>query len=253
MLAGILEPDGGDIYIDNEEDHTHLTCKENFFYLPDSPYYFSNASIEEMARFYRNQYPQLDIEAVHYMSGALNLDILCPLRTFSKGMKRQAFLLLALSSNTKYLICDEVFDGLDPIITEVMKNLIRQEMKERELTVIVASHRLRDLQDICHNIAILHRGGILTAGELKGRATDIHKIQCVFEHVNLDYLKNLLDVMHCQRDGYFTTLIIRGGIEVIMKGIALADPVFSREVPLTLEETFMTVMEGTGYDVSKIL
>lgn len=253
IMVGILEPDAGRIFIDSEEDNTDLKCKENLFYLPDSPYFFPNAGIEDMARFYKKQYPQMDIEAVHYMSDTLSLDKLSPLRTFSKGMKRQAFLLLALSSNTKYLICDEVFDGLDPIVTEIMKNLIRQEMKKRDFTVIVASHRLRELQDICHNIAIIHRGGILTADEFKGKTADIHKIQCVFDNLDPNHLKNMPNVVHYQSDGYFTTLIVRGDIEEIMKRIVLINAIFFKEIPLTLEETFMAVMEETGYDISKIL
>ena len=162
ILAGILEPDEGEIFIDGDGNPADPSCKENIFYLPDDPYYFPNASMGDMVRFYSRLYPGMDGEGAAAMAESLHLDMNIPLRTFSKGMKRQAFLILALCSGTKYLLCDEVFDGLDPVVTEVMKNLFRQEMKERALTVVVASHKLNDLEDLCGNIVILHRGGVVT-------------------------------------------------------------------------------------------
>lgn len=150
LLSGILEPDSGEILVDDEP---LSAASEKIFYLPDTPYYFPNASMEQMTKFYQSQYPQMDAEGVSYMAESLNLDMRQPLRTFSKGMKRQAFLILALSAGTKYLLCDEVFDGLDPIAADVMKGLFRQEMKERRFTVVVASHKLYELEDICGNIS----------------------------------------------------------------------------------------------------
>ena len=129
-MAGILACDAGEILIDNETCYDNPQGKERFFYLPDDPYYFPNASMEVMVEFYRRQYPGMEPESVSYMAERLELDIRRPLRTFSKGMKRQAFLILALCANTEYLLCDEVFDGLDPVVTEVMKDLFRREMKE---------------------------------------------------------------------------------------------------------------------------
>ena len=118
--AGVLEADGGSIVVDGA-NITSGDVSEEIFYLPDDPYFFPNASMEEMILFYKKYYPRMDAEAAAYMAGKLNLETKRPLRTFSKGMKRQAFLILALCAGTKYLLCDEVFDGLDPIVTEVMK------------------------------------------------------------------------------------------------------------------------------------
>ena len=179
MIAGVLEADGGSIVVDGA-NITSGDVSEEIFYLPDDPYFFPNASMEEMILFYKKYYPRMDAEAAAYMAGKLNLETKRPLRTFSKGMKRQAFLILALCAGTKYLLCDEVFDGLDPIVTEVMKNLFRQEMKERKFTVVVASHKLRELEDICHSIAILHKGGVLTSKDMRHQAGNICKYQCVF-------------------------------------------------------------------------
>ena len=235
MLAGILEPDTGVIRMDGESVYGNPKCKGNMFYLSDAPYYFPNADMEGMVSFFRRQYPELNPEAVAYMAESLNLDMKSPLRTFSKGMKRQAFLIMALCTNTKYLLCDEVFDGLDPIVTEVMKNLIHQEMKERNLTVVVVSHKLRDLEDICHHIGILHKGGLLKAGDMSERAKNIRKFQCVFPEIccleectDSDEAKREqtfvdeaalrekgLDVVRYRREENFVTVIVREKVKEV--------------------------------------
>lgn len=254
MLAGILEADEGEVRFDGEEDPFSPACKEKLFYLPDDPYYFPNASIQVMLDFFKKQYPGMDADSAAYMAEALNLDMNQPIRTFSKGMKRQAFLIMALCSRTKYLFCDEVFDGLDPIATEIMKNLFRQEMKERDFTIIVASHKLTDLEDICGNIAILHKGGIVTAGDFKERAENVRKFQCVFQpETKLDNLKNHPAIVHFHEDARFITLITKGSPEEMRKLLEAQNPIFINEVPLSLEETFIAEMEGAGYDIRKVL
>lgn len=254
MLAGIIDADSGEIQFDGEEDSFSPSCKEKLFYLPDDPYYFANASIHVMLDFFKKQYPRLDADSVAYMAESLNLDMNQPIRTFSKGMKRQAFLIMALCSRTKYLFCDEVFDGLDPIAAEVMKNLFRQEMKARDFTVIVASHKLNDLEDICGNIAILHKGGVVTAGDFKSRAENVCKFQCVFQpEMKLDELKNHPAIFRCHEDARFITLITKGKREEIRKLLEDTNPIFINEVPLSLEETFIAEMEGAGYDIRKVL
>lgn len=281
LIAGILQADEGRICIDGESCYDNPDCKSRFFYLPDTPYYFPNASMNEMMKFYAGQYPQMDVEGVQVMAEMLNLDVGQPLRTFSKGMKRQAFLILALCANTKYLLCDEVFDGLDPIVTAVMKNLIREAMKERQFTVVVVSHKLRDLEDICEQIGILHKGGLLSSGVLQDRTSCIHKFQCVYEddekwEEQKAHLEQELDIVKCQKEGCFVTLIVRSeergeqqiqeresGKEYVQENIADTGlltqkmkkyfPVFCKEVPMTLEETFIIEMEESGYDIRKVL
>ncbi|MEJ8734431.1 MULTISPECIES: ABC transporter ATP-binding protein [Mediterraneibacter] len=254
ILSGILTADEGTVKIDAKLSCSSPAFKQAFFYLPDDPYYFPNASLETMTQFYKRQYPGLDADAVSYMADTLNLDMRLPLRTFSKGMKRQAFLILALNAGTKYLFCDEVFDGLDPLVTELMKNLFLQEMKCRDFTVIVASHKLDDLQDICQNIGILHKGGLVTSADLTQDLTDIHKIQCVFSDTSaVEELQKELPVIRCQTDGYFTTLLVKDDLSAIQRLIREKEPVFFSDVTLTLEEIFMIQMEEHGYDIRKIL
>lgn len=252
MIAGVLEADGGSIVVDGA-NITSGDVSEEIFYLPDDSYFFPNASMEEMILFYKKYYPRMDAEAAAYMAGKLNLETKRPLRTFSKGMKRQAFLILALCAGTKYLLCDEVFDGLDPIVTEVMKNLFRQEMKERKFTVVVASHKLRELEDICHSIAILHKGGVLTSKDMRHQAGNICKYQCVFsEQTDLEEVKKAVDLIRFHADGYFVTLIVRMQPETMAR-LNSFSPVFMKEVPMTLEEIFIAEMEGKEYDIRKVL
>lgn len=254
MLSGIIAADFGEIQFDGEEDSFSPSCREKFFYLPDNPYYFPNASIQVMADFFKGQYPEMDVDSVAYMAETLNLELLRPIRTFSKGMKRQAFLILALCSRTKYLFCDEVFDGLDPIATEIMKNLFRQEMKERDFTIIVASHKLGDLEDICGNIAILHKGGVVTAGDFRSRAKNVKKFQCVFPlETELDGLRKHPQIVRFHEDARFITLIAKDDEKEIRKLLEERKPIFVGEVPLSLEEMFIAEMEGAGYDIRKVL
>ena len=265
LLSGILEPDSGEIQVDKK---ALRDAGEDIFYLPDTPYYFPNASIEQMAQFYGRHYPTFNLEGVSYMAGALNLDMGQPLRTFSKGMKRQAFLILALSAGTKYLLCDEVFDGLDPIASEVMKNLFRQEMKERRFTVVVASHKLGELEDICSNIAILHKGGLVTAGDMRMQAENMWKFQCAFrleeriapvEDISdamkkiAEKLEEMFDILRIHTEGCFVTLTVRGEKEEIRRELQKLSPVLIQEVPMSLEEIFLAEMEVKGYDIRKVL
>ena len=253
ILSGILTADEGTVKIDGASPSLCVESKQSFFYLPDDPYYFPNASLETMAQFYKRQYPNLDTDAVSYMAEALNLDMCLPLRTFSKGMKRQAFLILALCAGTKYVFCDEVFDGLDPIATKLMKNLFRQEMKRRNFTVLVASHKLDALQDICQNIGILHKGGLITSADISHNIADVYKMQCVFSNKeSIEELQKELYVIHCHTDGYFSTIIVKGDLQTIQQKIQEKHPIFSENISLTLEEIFMTQMEENGYDIRKV-
>lgn len=252
MMAGVLPCDAGEIRFDGERIYENPGCKASVFYLPDVPYYFPNANMEEMARFYRRQYPAMERESAAYMAELLNLDMTMPLRTFSKGMKRQAFLILALCAGAKYLLCDEVFDGLDPVMTEAVKNLFRQEMKEREFTVVAAAHKLQDLEDVCHNIGIMHKGGILRAGDMRERLGHVVKLQCVFDKDIREGLEKDFEILKYERDGYFVTIVGRGDRREILDKIKSRSPVFAGEVPMSLEEVFMAEMEEAGYDIRKV-
>lgn len=263
VLAGILEPDSGDILIDGKKA---ADSAADIFYLPDTPYYFPNATMEIMAKFYQRHYPKMDVESAFSVAETLNLDIKQPMRTFSKGMKRQAFLIIALCSGTRYLLCDEVFDGLDPIAVNIMKNLFRQEIKERKFTAVVASHKMRELEDICGSMAILHKGGLVTAGDIRTRADGMWKFQCAFRNnaaneaeaagnmQNIrERIEKTLDIVHISSEGGFITLTARGKKEDIRLNLQNENPAVVNELPLSLEEIFIAELEVEGYDIRKVL
>ena len=254
-IAGILEADAGDVTVDGNPLESG---KKKIFYLPDDPYYFPNASVEQMAEFYERQYPEMDRETVTYMAETLELDVKRPLRNFSKGMKRQAFLILALCAGTKYLLCDEVFDGLDPIVAEVMKNLCRQEMKERKFTAVVASHRLNDLEDLCGNIAIRQKGGLVTAGDMREREEHVRKYQCVVrEDTDTERLRREigkeLELVRFHADGSFVTVVLRDAEGSAEEYLRKQNAELVREASMSLEEIFIAEMEGKDYDIRKVL
>ena len=169
MMAGILKEDVGEILVDGDVVFDNPEVKQNLFYLSDAPYYFSNATLQTMKEFYQTLYPQFDQDGFEMLIRQFNLNENKRIRTFSKGMKRQAFIILAICSNAKYILCDEVFDGLDPIVSKVVKDLFRQERKMRKMTLVMASHDLKELEDFCYSIGIIHKGDLLHSSEI-GRA-----------------------------------------------------------------------------------
>ena len=252
LASGVLKPDEGCITIDGHEVFENTPAKKRFFYISDEQYFFNNSTPLEIMHYYRHVYEGFNEERFHKLMKNFGLDEKRKIHTFSKGMKRQAFLILALCANTDYLLCDEVFDGLDPVVTEAMKNLFGKEIQERALTVVVAAHKLQDLEDFCNEIGILHKGGLLLAGDMREKAGTMTKIQCVFEQ-DEPLMAEHPSIVRCHRDGCFTTVIARGKKEEALENIRQRNPIFYKEVPMTLEEIFMTEMEENGYDIRKVL
>lgn len=183
MLSGVLKPDSGKIYIDEEEVYENPEVKENLFFLPDTAYFFQNASMKEMADYYTMFYPRYDKARFHKLADNLGLDKKRKISTFSKGMKRQAALILGVCAGTKYLFCDETFDGLDPVMRQAAKSILAYEVSEREFTPVIASHNLRELEDICDHVGLLHRGGVLLSKDVEEMKLQIHKVQCVIPEI----------------------------------------------------------------------
>lgn len=163
MLAGILVPDSGSVYIDGKPIYNNEEMKQEIFYLPDQPHFLFNAAPVRMAAFYKNLYPAFDGARYLELHDLLKLPSTKKIRTFSKGMKKQSAIIAALCANTKYILCDEIFDGLDPIVREMLCDLLKAEKAQRPLTILIASHNLNELTEICDRIALLRQGGILLA------------------------------------------------------------------------------------------
>ena len=179
MLAGVLKPDEGKISVDGGPVFENPAVKEEIFFLPDTAYFFPNASIADMEEYYAAYYPRYDRKKVKSLTEKVGLEYKRKISTFSKGMKRQAALILGISAGTKYLFCDETFDGLDPVMRQAAKSLLAYEVANRSFSPIIASHNLRELEDICDHVGLLHKGGVLLSKDIEEMKENIHKVQCV--------------------------------------------------------------------------
>ena len=176
------------------------------------------------------------------------------IRTFSKGMKKQLALLLGICAGTKYLFCDETFDGLDPVMRQSVKTLMAKKMDERGLTPVIASHNLRELEDICDHIGLLHKGGVLLSKDLEDMKCNIQKVQCVFtDPQEREIILRDLEVMKEDIRGSLCTLTIRGTKELVAAKFGRVSTVFFEMLPLSLEEIFISETEVAGYDVKKLI
>ena len=206
-----------------------------------------------MMQFYDNVYPMFDRERFKKLMKGFELDLRRKINTFSKGMKKQVSILLALSAGTEYILCDETFDGLDPVMRQAVKSLFAEDMQERNLTPVIASHNLRELEDICDHVGLLHKGGILLSKELDDMKLNIHKIQCVLSEGMEPEDLVALDKIKIEKRGRLSTITVRGNrqeIETLMSGY---HPVFFEIIPLSLEEIFISETEVVGYDIKTLI
>ncbi|WP_124067921.1 ABC transporter ATP-binding protein [Clostridium sp. E02] len=253
MLSGILKPDEGTITIDGESVFENEEVKRRFFYISDDQYFFNNSTPSDMMGFYSRVYPDFDPIRFNHLLDNFGLDPRRKIHTFSKGMKKQLSVICGICSNTDYLFCDETFDGLDPVMRQAVKSIFANDMEERNLTPIIASHNLRELEDICDHIGLLHRGGILLSRELDDMKLNIHKIQCVLKDgMTADDLKSL-DKIKIENRGKLYTITVRGTKEQVVKTMESCKPVFYEIIPLSLEEIFISETEVAGYDIKKLI
>ena len=253
MLAGVLLPDRGRILIDEEDVYENPKIKQEIFFLPDTAYFYQNASMEDMARHYAIFYPKYDRQRFEELAEKMGLDRKRKISTFSKGMKRQASLILGICAGTKYLFCDETFDGLDPVMRQAAKSILAYETVQRTFTPIIASHNLRELEDICDHVGLLHKGGVLLSRDVEEMKLQMHKVQCVIpDQKGEEELLKELNVLQQEKRLSLLTMVVRGEEEEIMEKIRRRKPLFAEAIPLTLEEIFISETEVAGYDVKKL-
>ena len=233
MVAGILKPDKGSITVDDMEVYDNETAKELFFY--------------------RLHYPKFEIQRFSKLMRQFRLDEKQRISSFSKGMKKLLMVLLGISAGTKYLLCDETFDGLDPVVRQGVKSLFAAEILSREFTPVLASHNLRELEDICDHVGLLHKGGMILSKDLEDMKFHIHKIQCVLQDKKLeDALRKELDVLKIDHQGSLTLITARGTRTEIMHRIQEKNPLFCEVLPLSLEEIFISETEVAGYEIQNL-
>ncbi len=253
MISGILRPDEGIVTFDGEPVYENEEVKGRFFYISDDQYYFNNATPSDMMNFYSRVYKKFDRERFRSLMEKFGLDTRRKIQTFSKGMKKQLSVICGICANTDYLLCDETFDGLDPVMRQAVKSLFANDMAERNLTPIIASHNLRELEDICDHVGLLHRGGILLSRDLDDMKLNIHKVQCVLKEGMTEDNLTALNRIKTEKRGKLYTLTVRGSKEEVEELMDSYQTVFYEMIPLSLEEIFISETEVAGYDIKKLI
>lgn len=253
LLAGIYRPTQGTILIDEEPVYENAAIKQKLFYISDDQYFFANGNMTEMAAYFATVYPRFSHEKFAKLTQIFKLDPKRKLAAFSKGMQKQAHIILALSCRPEYLFCDETFDGLDPVMRQAVKRLLADAVLEENMTPIIASHNLRELEDICDHIGLLHQGGIVFERELDDLRLNIHKVQCAFSVPKTKEDFAALDLVTMEQRGNLSILIVRGDREKTEQTVGAMTPLYYEMLPLTLEEIFITEMEARGYDIQQLV
>ena len=247
LMTGIYRPDSGSITLEGMPVYENPVNKVRMGYIPDDIFYFPSASMEEMKSFYKGIYPQFDEELYKKLFEAFQLPRKGAIRRFSKGMQKQAAFHLSLCTHPEMLILDEPVDGLDPVMRRQVWSLILSEVAANGTTVLVSSHNLRELEDICDHVGIMDHGKMLLERSLQDMQGATHKLQLVGE------VPEGLDVLHESQTGRLKTLVVRGDAREISRKVSAANPVYFDVLPLSLEEIFIYELGGVNYEVKNIL
>lgn len=253
MMAGIIRGDEGNILVDGTDVYENEKAKSSIFYIADDSYFPANFTPREMAVYYKNVYPSFQMQKYEKLMKQFHLDERGKINRFSKGMKKQLLVILGIAAGTKYMLCDETFDGLDPVMRQAVKSLFAAEIMNRNFSPVIASHNLRELEDICDHVGLLHQGGILLSQDLEELKFHIHKVQCVLSDSQKEKeLAKELDVLSIQHQGSLLLITARGTRTEIMERIQAKKPLFCEILPLTLEEIFISETEVAGYEIKNI-
>ncbi len=252
-LMGVLRPDEGEIMINGEPVWENSKLKQKILCINDDWYFYPSFSVKEMAKFYESMYRSFNRERYNALGEILNIEESRQIRRLSKGMKKQVAFRMVLSCMPEVLILDEPLDGLDPVMRKQIMNIIISDVAEREMTVLVSSHNLRELEDICDHVGIIHSGKMVIEKPLDDLKGNIQKVQMVFSGDLPEDLKTKLDILHISKTGSVYTAIIRGDAKEIEKAVSEYSPVIFDKVSLTLEEVFIYELGGLGYDLKQII
>ena len=253
LISGVYRPDAGRITIEGQPVWENPEIKQQMVYIPDDLYFLPGASIRRMEMLYARAYPQFDHERCRRLVETFRLNPQKPVAAFSKGMRRQAACILAISCRPQYLFFDETFDGLDPVMRRLVKNLICRDVLEQQATAIITSHSLRELEDTCDQLALLHKGGMVFESDIQNLKTSLFKIQIAFAGEYDQSLFDGLDLLYYSKRGSVANMIVRGDREHTVVQLKALSPILLDVLPLTLEEVFTYEMEALGYRFDDIL
>ena len=246
-LLGVYRPDCGTITLDGAPVYENPAAKARMGSIPDDIFYFPSATLEDMRRYYQGIYPKFDLQLYNKLFEAFGLPKNAPLRRFSKGMQKQAAFHLTLCTRPEVLILDEPVDGLDPVMRRQVWSLILSEVAKDETTVLISSHNLRELEDICDHVGIMDHGRMLLQRSLADMQGSTHKLQIVGD------IPQGLEILHTSQSGRLNTLIVRGRAEDIAEKARNAQCVYFDVLPLSLEEIFIYELGGVNYEVKNIV
>ena len=253
-VTGAYRPDSGTLLVDGQPVYENPAVKARIANIPDDFYYFQSATTRDMMHFYRGMYPKFDMERYEKLKEAFaSVDEKRPIRRLSKGMQKQAAFWLALCCGADLLVLDEPVDGLDPVMRRQVWSLLLGDVAERGTTVLVSSHNLRELEDVCDHVGILSRGRLLLERSLTELQGNVVKMQVVFQDREIPQLPDDLKVLHSACVGRIHTLIIRGTPDEVTNRLAVYNPILMDAIPLTLEEIFIYELGGEDYAAKDIV
>lgn len=252
-LAGIYRQDSGEVLLDGQPVYENPAVKRRMTVIGDDWYYFPQANIREMARFFAGLYPAFSWERYEKLKQVFPLDEKMMLRRMSKGMQKQAAFWLAVCCMPEYLILDEPVDGLDPVMRRQVWSLLLGDVSERGTTVLVSSHNLRELEDVCDHVGILNRGQVLLERSLSDLQDNTVKLQVAYAGVTEPMLPSELNILHRSHVGRVYTYIVRGSRAEILRRMEITEPILLESIPLTLEEIFIYELGGVDYGAKDIL
>ena len=253
-ITGVYQPDSGVILLDGKAVYENPAVKETVVSISDDLYYFGSASTRDMARFYRGFYPRFDADRYDKLKEVFRtVDEARPIRRLSKGMQKQCAFWLALSCRPRVLVLDEPVDGLDPVMRRQVWSLILSDVAQEGTTVLVSSHNLRELEDVCDHVGILSRGKVLVERSLSDLQENLVKMQVVFQTREMPVLPEDMEVLNVQQVGRIHTLIVRGRSDEVTNRLAVYQPILMEALPLTLEEIFIYELGGEDYAVRDVV
>ena len=246
-ITGVYRPDAGEITMEGLPIFENPQVKQAIGYIPDEIFYFSSATLKDMANFYRGLYPRFDMALFQRLSEVFQLPMGSPIRRFSKGMQKQAAFQLTLSIRPDVLVLDEPVDGLDPVMRRQVMSLILAEVAERNTTVLISSHNLRELEDVCDHVGIMNHGKMLLERSLADMQGNTVKLQMVGD------VPEGLEILHQSSTGRLQTLVVRGNAREVEAQVEASEPMFYDILPLSLEEIFIYELGGVNHEINSII
>ena len=250
-LTGIYRQDGGEVLLDGAPIYENPAAKARIGYIPDEIFYYTQATIRDMKRLAKSMYPRFDEARFEALRPLFGLDERKLMRTLSRGMQKQAAFWITLSQRPELLILDEPMDGLDPVIRRQIWSVLMEDVAESGMTVLVSSHNLRELEDVCDRVGILRGGKMLLERSLSELQEGLVKVQLAYAEGGV--LPEGLDILHQSAKERLQQLILRGNREELQARLAATDPIFMELLPLTLEEIFIYELGGTAHEIQDVL